>query len=426
MEHVVVVEVEGSRGADVVRDLVGCQVSQAGLQGAHRGSKLRRHPFALQLAGAIGAQVAAPEDGGHRLVVEGGPLQRAEQRGGAAGQARIGRREHRKGEALCNHLGIARAIEIDAADEEADPARVLREPGAQIGCRLRAARRGGQRGRIPRLRFDEAGGGRGGDRFADQRAQVHAHGHRAAGCRRHRGGRASLRQRLVVVQAGGHVVGLDVGGLALEAGALGAGAHDSAVEQRRRRSADRAVRLATAAALQPPALHHRAGRLRVAGELQRGKKERVVELLLGQGRVLAGAERRHPAAHLVDEKIAHLVDRLRLATRGSAGRRVAEESIGHVHSALRAAQQHGSGGLADLEHRVFAAQGEGGLLAHRGRQGAVDAQRAQPLRQRPGRGGPDRAVAPHHGRAGSDGAREGEQDGDQGSQGLLSSRAGAG
>jgi len=48
------------------------------------------------------------------------------------------------------------------------------EERAQLGPGLRAAGCA-QRGRVPGLRFDEASRAGGGDRLADQRAQVHAH-----------------------------------------------------------------------------------------------------------------------------------------------------------------------------------------------------------------------------------------------------------
>jgi len=159
-------------------------------------------------------------------------------------------------------------------------------------------------------------------------------------------------------------------------------------------------------------LQHR--RPRVGAELERGQEERVVELLLGQRGVLARAEGRDPSAHLVDEEVAHLVDRLRLAARGRAALGIADEGIGHVHPAPAAAQEHRPRRLAHLEHRMLAAQREGGLLVHRLRQRPIDAQRPQPLRQRPGRRGLHRAVAAHVRRPGGEQPSEGEQEGEEG------------
>ena len=150
-----------------------------------------------------------------------------------------------------------------------------------------------------------------------------------------------------------------------------------------------------------------------------------MQLLLGQRGVLAGAERRHAPADLVDQQIAHLVDRLHLAAGRRPAGRVAEERVGDVGAAPQPAlEQDGPGGLAHLEERMVAPQGERGLLAHGSRQRALDAQRAEALRQRPLRGGPDAAVAAHVRRAGGDGAREREQGGeDRAQRELLSNPA---
>ena len=385
MQQVGVGEVKLPRRAHVVRHLVGGEVAEAGLQLAERRPQLRRDAIALQAAGALVREIAAAEERGHALVVEGRFLQRTQQRRRARRRARIGRGEHREGKTLRDHFRVARAIDIDAAHQKAQAARMLDEEAAQVARGLGAAA-AGDVGRAPRLRLDEARRGRRRDCLAHQRAQVHAHRHRSAGRRRDRRRCPRLRERLVVVEAGGDVVGLNVGALALEASALGAGADHAAVDQRRSGFAQRAVDFAGGAGPELPRLQH--GRLRVARELQRRQKERVVELLLGQRRVLAGAERRDPAADFVDAQVADFVDRLRLAARRRAGDVVRKVRIGDVDAEARAAQQHRPGRLAHLEHRVLAAQREGGLLAHGRGQRPFDAQRAEPFGQRPGRGRP--------------------------------------
>src|SRR5256885_9616186 len=86
-----------------------------------------------------------------------------------------------------------------------------------------------------------------------------------------------------VVEARRDVVGSDVRAPALEAGALGAGAHDTAVEERARRLAQSAVRAAGAAGLQASRPQHRSRRALLAPprQLQGREEQRAVELLLG-------------------------------------------------------------------------------------------------------------------------------------------------
>src|SRR2546430_116837 len=123
-------------------------------------------------------------------------------------------------------------------------------------------------------------------------------------------------------------------------------------------------------AARPAAVPGRASRV---GEAQGRQEERVVKLLLGESRVLAGAERRHASADLVDQDVADLVHRLRLATRRRSGGGVGQVGVADVEpGAERALEQDRSGRFADLEDGVIAAQRERGLLAHRLRQSAID------------------------------------------------------
>ena len=140
----------------------------------------------------------------------------------------------------------------------------------------------------------------------------------------------------------------------------------------------------------------------------------MVELLLGEGRVLARAERRHAAAHLVQKDVADLVHRLRLASGRRSGSGIAEIGVADVEPrAKRTLEQYRSGGFADLEHRVVAAKRQRGLLAHRLRQPAVDAQGGEPLAERPWRGGPYRRAASQVRGASGGGTREREEHGEE-------------
>src|SRR5207244_8511022 len=75
VQRVVVREPEGPGAADVVRDFVGREVGQRGLQLAQGSAELRGHALPLELAGALSEQIAAGEEGGHRFRIEGRALQ---------------------------------------------------------------------------------------------------------------------------------------------------------------------------------------------------------------------------------------------------------------------------------------------------------------------------------------------------------------
>src|SRR5207248_3207411 len=104
--------------------------------------------------------IAAAEQRRHRLLVEGGPLQAAQERRGARGEPRIEGREDRKGERLRRHLRFAGPLDVDPAHEQADAPGMAIEEGAQVaappaqgsrqaGCSTEA-RPGSSRGRASR------------------------------------------------------------------------------------------------------------------------------------------------------------------------------------------------------------------------------------------------------------------------------------